>query len=122
ERNPPLLQLNLDRAAVFALLARTSALIYTLAPEVPVFGMPMSVIEAMTAGAAVILPDRPEARAFAGPGFRGYRSAADIAAQVRAVLAGGPAIEAERAANQRFARENFCDPRAASRFHAELRE
>jgi hypothetical protein len=82
--------------------------------------MPMSIVEAMTSGLSVIAPDRPEvARAF-GPDIRAYRTADDIAEHVRTVLAGGPAIDAERERNRVWARERFCDPELGKRFYAEL--
>jgi len=114
-----LLQVNLDRAEVFRLLSRTAALVYTLSPEQP-FGMPMSVIEALCSGASVVVPDRPEARALAGPGFRGYRDVDELVNQVREVLAGGPTIEAQRRAGQEFARAHFCGPAGGRRFFQEL--
>lgn len=118
--DPPLVQVNLPRDDVFGLLARTALHVYTLRPEDP-FGMPMSVAEALCAGASVCLPDRPEARAYAGPGARFYSTADDIARHAREVLAGGPAVESERAVNRRWALERFCDPAVGRRFSDELR-
>ncbi len=63
--NPPLLQANVVREDVLALLARTAVSIYTLRPEA-VFGMPMSIADALCAGCSVVVPDRPEALAYAG--------------------------------------------------------
>ena len=117
--DPPLVQVNLPREDVFALLARTALHVYTLRPEDP-FGMPMSVAEAMCAGASVCLPDRPEARAYAGPSARFYSSADDIARHAREVLADTPDVRQERAANRRWALDRFCDPAAAERFSDEL--
>jgi hypothetical protein len=117
--DPPLLQINLVREQALALLMRTSVLVYTLLPEVG-FAMPMSVVEGLSAGCCVVLPDRPECREFAGPGFRGYRTADDIVRHVLEVRAGGPAIDAEREANRAWAGERFCDPELGRRFHAEL--
>jgi glycosyltransferase involved in cell wall biosynthesis len=117
--DPPLVQVNLPREDVFALLARTALHVYTLRPEDP-FGMPMSVAEALCAGASVCLPDRPEARAYAGPGARFYSTADDIARHAREVLAGTPDIQEERAANRRWALERFCDPATAQGFNDEL--
>ena len=48
--HPPAVKINMVRRDVFALLARTSVLLYTVAPDLPL-GMPMSVIEGMRAGA-----------------------------------------------------------------------
>lgn len=117
--DPPLVQVNLPRDDVFALLARTALHVYTLRPENP-FGMPMSVAEALCSGASVCLPDRPEARAYAGPGARFYSTADDIARHAREVLAGTPDIQEERAANRRWALERFCDPAIAQGFNNEL--
>lgn len=110
---------DLPRPEVFGLLARTAALVYTLEPG-RLFGMPMSVVEGLCAGASVVLPERPEARDHAGPGFRGYRGADDIVAHAHRALAGGPAVGAERRANRRYGRQRFCDPGLAARFHDEL--
>ncbi|MBJ7359479.1 glycosyltransferase [Nocardioides sp.] len=118
--DPPLVQVNLPREDVFALLGRTALHVYTLRPDDP-FGMPMSVAEALCAGASVCLPDRPEARAYAGPGARFYTTAEDIARHAREVLANTPEVQEERAANRRWALERFCDPAAAERFNEELR-
>ncbi len=116
---PPLVQANLTRDDVFALLARTSALVYTLAPGSG-FGMPMSVVEGMTAGACVILPAFVPARDVFGPDVRTYETAEDITAHVRTIVAGGPAIDAERERVRMFALEQFCDPETGKRFYAEL--
>lgn len=117
--DPPLVQVNLPREDVFALLGRTALHVYTLRPDNP-FGMPMSVAEALCAGASVCLPDRPEARAYAGPGARFYSTADDIARHAREVLADTPEVREERAANRRWAQERFCDPAAGQRFSDEL--
>lgn len=118
-RQPPLVQVNLTRDQVFTLLARTGAFIYTLVPDAR-FGNPMSIVEAMYAGACIIAPDRPEARSMIGKGFRGYRTATDIVTHVHEIFAGGPAIEAEREANRRRADEQFCNPTYGKRFYTEL--
>ncbi len=118
-RQPPLVQVNLTRDQVFTLLARAAAFIYTLAPDAR-FGNPMSIVEAMCAGACIIAPDRPEAQSMIGSGFRGYRTSTDIVAHVHEIFAGGPVIEAEREANRQWAREQFCDPAYAKRFSSEL--
>jgi glycosyltransferase involved in cell wall biosynthesis len=119
---PPAVRINVPRAEVFELLSRTSVLLYTQKPDTPdkQFGMPMSIIEGLRAGACVVTPDRPQMRALCGDGFRPYRSASDIVAHVREVMAGGPAIEAERARNRESALARFCDPELGRRFHAEL--
>jgi len=117
--DPPLIQANLTRDAVFELLARTSVLVYTLRPA-HAFGCPMSVVEGMTAGACVVAPERAEVRATFGPDIRGYRNADDIVTHVRQVLAGGPAIDAERARLRDFALTHFGDPELGKRFYEEL--
>ena len=116
---PPFVQVNLKRSAVFTLLGRTSVMLYTLDEGLPI-GMPMSLIEALRAGACVVHPDRPELRHTAGPGFRGYVTVDDIVAHVREITAGGAAIDAERQANESWARSQFCDPALATAFHEEL--
>jgi len=119
--DPPLVQVDLPRPEVFALLARAAALVYTLDPG-QTFGMPMSVVEGLCAGATVILPDRPEAREFAGPHGRFYRTADDIVRHAREALAGGPAVEMEREGNREHGLRSFCDPSLGKRFFAELTE
>ena len=119
--DPPLVQANLTRSQVFELLARASVSIYTLAPESG-FGCPMSVVEAMTAGVCVVLPERREVRGIFGPDVRTYSSVADIVAHVRAVMAGGACIDEERERLRAFALERFCDPETAKRFYSELAE
>jgi hypothetical protein len=57
-----------------------------------------------------------------GPNCRTYRRPEDIVRHVREVLAGGPAIAEERAANRLFAERNFADPALASSFAAEMRK
>jgi hypothetical protein len=106
---PPLLQVNMTREAVIELTCRAAALIYTLVPEKQV-ARPMSIVEGLCCGACVIFPESVEARAIAGPHARGYRTAQDIAAHVREVLAGGPAIEVERRENIRYGHEHFSNP------------
>jgi glycosyltransferase involved in cell wall biosynthesis len=118
--DPVLVQVNLTRGEALGLLARASVLVYSLVPE-QAFGMPMSVVEGLCAGCCVILPDRPECRDYAGPGFRGYRTADDIVRHVEQVRRGGPEIEAERAANMAYGRERFCDPQLGADFFAQLR-
>jgi hypothetical protein len=116
---PPFVKVNAERGECFDLLARTSVLIYTVDDD-QVIGMPMSIIEALRAGACVVHPDRPELRHVVGPGFRGYTTAADIVAHVKQIAAGGPEIDAERRANQEWARVQFCDPDLGRQFHREL--
>jgi len=117
--NPCAVKVNLPREDVFELLSRTSVLLYTLVPGTPL-GMPMSVIEAMRAGACVVVPDLPEMRRLCGEGFRPYHNAADIVAHVREIMAGGEPIESERKTNREWAMQQFCDPARARMFHDEL--
>jgi hypothetical protein len=119
QARPPLVSVNMPRHDVFRLLARTSVLLYTVVPNLPL-GMPMSVVEGLCAGACVVTPDRPEMQAMCGAGFRPYRNADDIVSHVREVMAGGPAIEAERVHNRDYALDRFCGPALGRRFHAEL--
>jgi glycosyltransferase involved in cell wall biosynthesis len=117
--DPPLVQANLTRPQVFELLGRTSVLVYTLAPDAG-FGCPMSVVEAMTAGACVVLPERPEVRRVFGPDVRTYATVDDIVHHVRTVMAGGPAVAEERERLRSWALERFCDPEIGKRFYDEL--
>ena len=117
--DPPLVQVNLPREDVFALLSRTALFVYTLEPERP-FGMPMSVAEAMASGCSVVLPDRPACREYAGPSARYYADAQDIARHAHEALAGGPAIAEERRLNRAWALRRFCDPVLGEGFHREL--
>ena len=119
EVHPPLLQVNMQREAVIQLMCRAAALIYTLVPGKAV-AMPMSIVEGLCCGSSVILPDAPGAREVAGPHARCYRTAEDIAAHVREVLAGGPAIEVERRENMRFGREHYANPQLYARFAGEV--
>lgn len=116
---PPLLQLNTPRESVIALMCRAAVLIYTLVPELPV-AMPMSVVEGLCCGAAVIVPDTPEGHELAGRHARGYRTAEDIERHIREVLAGGPAIAAERRENMRYGRERFANRALFARFAEEV--
>ncbi len=115
----PLLQLNVPRADVLRVLARTAVLVYTLAPEEP-FGVPMSIIEGLCAGTSVVVPDRPGIEAVAGPHARRYRTADDIVGHADEVLAGGPVIEAEQQANRAFGLRTYADPSLRLRFAEEL--
>jgi len=101
---------NLQRPDAIAAIANASAFVYTLAPDVPVMGYPMSIIEAMLCGTIVIAPDRPEAHEIVGPELRTYRTAEDIARHARQIADGGPAIEASREAlRQRALRHRHAD-------------
>ncbi len=117
--DPPLVQVNLPREDVFELLARTALFVYVLRTGVP-FGMPMSVAEAMAAGCSVALPDRPETRSFAGPGARYYKTADELVAHARTVLAGGDEVDRERRANRERALERHCAPELGDRFYEQL--
>ena len=119
--DPPTVRVDVPRREVFAALSRAAALIYTLGPD-DQFGNPMSVVEGLCAGASVILPDRPEARRFAGPAARFYTSADDIVAHVKEIISGGPAIEQEQADNRTYGMRAFADPALGQRFYAELVE
>ena len=109
---PPFVKVNAERAECFALLgADVGAALHGRRRQT--IGMPMSLIEALRAGACVVHPDRPELR----PTWSVRASGAiatvdDIVAHVREIAAGGPAIEAERQANEAWARAQFCDPAA----------
>jgi hypothetical protein len=117
--NPVEVKVNLDRAQVFELLSRTAVMLYTVLPGIAL-GMPMSVIEAMRAGACVITPDAPEMRELCGPGFRPYHDAADIVTHVREIMAGDEKIAAEQKTNREWAIAQYCDPAEGKIFHDEL--
>jgi hypothetical protein len=117
--HPPLLQVNVTHETVIELMCRAAALIYTLVPEKQV-AMPMSVVEGLCCGACVIVPGTPEGYESAGPHGRGYQTAEDITAHLREVLAGGPAIAAERRENMRYGREHFANPQLFERFAGEV--
>jgi hypothetical protein len=120
-RDPPLIQVNVTREEMGRLLARTAVALYTLVPDER-FAEPMAIIDALAMGASVVVPDRPEAVAFAGAHARPYRTEHDIARHVREVLAGGGAIEAEHAANREEGRRRFSDPDYGRRFLEQLRD
>jgi glycosyltransferase involved in cell wall biosynthesis len=117
--NPVEVKVNLPRAQVFELLSRVSVMLYTVSPGIAL-GMPMSVIEAMRAGACVITPDAPEMRELCGPGFRPYHDAADIVTHVREIMAGDEKIVAEQKTNHEWAMAQYCDPAGGKIFHDEL--
>jgi glycosyltransferase involved in cell wall biosynthesis len=104
---------------VIDLLARTAVVVYTMERNAT-FGMPLSIIEGMLGGASVVVPDRPEVAAVAGPNCRTYREQADIVRHVMEVLAGGPEIDDERRFNRNFARSRFVDPALGTILAAEL--
>ena len=117
--DPPFVRVNVPRSEVFDLLARTSVLLYTVDPEARM-GMPMSIIEGLRAGACIVHPDRPDLAEVVGPGFRGYRDVDSLVSHAQEIVAGGPAIDEERRANEAWAREQFGDPALGRRFHDEL--
>ncbi|HMC41317.1 MAG TPA: glycosyltransferase, partial [Acidimicrobiales bacterium] len=106
---------NMPRSEVLDLVARSSVLLYTLAPDGSM-GMPMSIVEAMLAGTLVVCADRPAAHQMLGPDVRVYATADDIACQVREIEAGGPEVEAARRRLQARA-ERYRDPAQARRIH-----
>ena len=116
---PITLSLNVPHGEVVGLLGRTAAVVYTKVPEGPM-GMPRSIVEGMYAGTSVIMVDRPEAALTAGPGCRTYETSEDIVRHVTEVLAGGPDIDAERAANRRRAECEFAGQEHAAAFSASL--
>jgi len=114
-----MLSVDVPHDQVIALLGRTAVVVYSKVPGGP-FGMPRSIIEGMYAGASVIMPDRPESPLTGGPDCRIYRRSEDIVRHVTEVLAGGPAVEAERRANRQFVECHFADPALGTTFTAEL--
>ena len=117
---PVSLVVDVPHDEVLAQLADTALVVYSHTPGEYAFGMPRSIIEGMHAGTSVLLPDRSEAELVAGPGCRTDVGVDDIVRHGKEVLAGGPAIEGERAANRRFAEEHFADPALATRFATDL--
>jgi glycosyltransferase involved in cell wall biosynthesis len=116
---PVALSVDVPHDEVIGLLGRTAAVVYSKVPGGPM-GMPRSIIEGMYAGASVIMPDRPESVLTGGPDCRTYTSAADIVRHVDEILAGGPDIDAERAANRQRAECQFADPAHGATFAAEV--
>lgn len=110
---------DVPRAASLADNARAAVLVYSLQPDQPM-GYPMSIIEAMLCGTIVVAPERPESYAIVGDDVRTYRTADDIAAHVRAVLAGGPEIDAARESLRRRAARHRA-PMEVRRLHDSLR-
>jgi glycosyltransferase involved in cell wall biosynthesis len=113
------LRVNVSREEVLKELSRAAALLYTLEPG-RTFGMPMSIIEGMLAGTSVVAPDRDEVRALVGGHLRAYRTTEDIVGHVRAVVAGGPAVERERRELRARAERLFTGPETGRGFYAEL--
>jgi glycosyltransferase involved in cell wall biosynthesis len=116
---PVKLSVDIPHDQMLALLARTAVVVYTLVAGGP-FGMPRSIVEGMLAQTSVLLPDRPEAPLVAGASVRTYRTADDIVRHCTEILAGGPRIDAERRANQRFAESEFAAPELAATFVAQV--
>jgi glycosyltransferase involved in cell wall biosynthesis len=120
-RDPAIeVRVNAARTDALQSMARASAFVYTLDPKANM-GFPMSIIEAMLCGTIVIAPDRPEAHAIVGEHLRTYRDVDDIVRHVRDVAAGGPAIEAARAALRERAKRHR-DPVELRRLHDSLRD
>jgi glycosyltransferase involved in cell wall biosynthesis len=116
---PVTLSVDVPHDEVIALLGRTAAVVYTKVPGGPM-GMPRSIVEGMYAGTSVVMPDRPESLLTAGPDCRTYVNSADIVGHVTEILAGGPSVDAERAANRSRARCQFADPVHGATFASEL--
>lgn len=114
-----MLSVDVPHDQMIDLLPRTALAVYPLAPGHRM-GMPRSMVEAMAAGASVLLPRRPESELVAGPGCRTYVDAGDIVRHALEVLAAGPEIGIERAANREFARTRFADPALATAFASQL--
>jgi hypothetical protein len=119
-RHPFELRVNVARKDVLRELGRASTLLYTLEPDRP-FGMPMSIIEGMLAGACIIAPEREEARLLVGEHLRTYVTVDDIVDHVQRIRAGGVAIEQARTELRARAVRMFTGPGTGRRFLAELR-
>lgn len=113
------LSVDVPHDQVIDLLGRTALVVYsgTLRER---FGMPRSIVEGMYAGTSVLLPNRWESRSVAGPDCRTYERPDDIVRHALEVLAGGPEIEEERAANRRLAEIRYADPALATAFAVQL--
>jgi uncharacterized protein YukE len=118
--HPVEVAVNLPHPQVLARLAQSSVMLYTLDPD-RVFGMPMSIIEAMISGVVVVTPERPEARELLGEHVRGYRTIDDIVRHVREVMAGGELVTQAREDLRRRGLA-FTDPALCRRLHDELAE
>ena len=119
EGAPIKLSIDLPNDLIVAMLARTAAVVYTKVSEGP-FGMPRSIIEGMFAKTSTVLPAGPEAQLVAGPTCRTYERPEGIVSHVTEILAGGPAVDAEREANHAFAASHFADPALATAFYDQL--
>ncbi len=116
DRDPSItVSVDVPRSKVLEEMARTSAFVYTVDPELPL-GAPMSVIEAMLCGAVVIGPDRPEMHELVGPELRAYRAPADIVRHVEELALGGPEVDAAREALRKQG-EAHRDPAARLELH-----
>jgi hypothetical protein len=116
-RNPPLLQMNLNRDQVYALFARAAALVYTLDDKQERFGQPSSIAEGLLAGAIVVVPERyPQIHAVAGPHPRLYRDAGDLTRHLREILQAGASLDSERMANREWALREHASKELRERF------
>ena len=113
-------RVNVPRRDCLPEVARTSVALYTLDDRHDV-GYPMSIVEAMLCGAIVVAPDRPEFHDIVGEQLRPYRTVDDIVSHVRAVAAGGPAVDAAREALRRRAARHRA-PAEVRRLHDALRD
>jgi glycosyltransferase involved in cell wall biosynthesis len=116
-----MLSVDVPHDQVIGLLGRTAAVVYSKRGPGPM-GMPRSIVEGMYAGASVIMPDRPESSSTGGPHCRRYGRQEDIVQHVTEILAGGPAVEAERRANREFVDRHFVDPALGAAFTSQLYE
>jgi hypothetical protein len=122
-RHPPLVQMNLNREEVYALLERAAVLVYTLDDKQERFGQPSSIAEGLLSGAIVVVPERyPQIHLVAGPTARRYRDAADLTRHLREILGAGEALSAERTANRDWARSRYASPELRRRFADDVTE
>lgn len=123
ERTDPRIRVSRDlrNAEVIRALTFSSSCLHLGSTSHPI-GNPRSVIEAWLTGSIPLLPERPDARAFAGGFARYYSSADEAIALVREIEIEGNALDKEREANYDQAAARFAAPDVLRRFSTELRD
>jgi glycosyltransferase involved in cell wall biosynthesis len=113
------ISVNVPHRDVMELLGRTALVVHTRTPG-GIFGQPRSIVEGLCAGCSVVVPDRPEVE-MAGPRARRYRTADDIVAHGREVLAGGEQIVEEWEDNRKWGLSRYAATDLAERFVDEVK-
>ena len=121
-RADPRIQVRTDipNSEVMRALSVASAL-FVVGASNHVFGNPRSVIEAWLSGAIPVMPDTPDAHAFAGDHARYYSDPSQAAQMIRDIEFSGDELMKERLANMDYALETFASPSALDRFASEVR-